>query len=158
MPAASFSEPMEINTISFDPVPGLGTQVILDAVSIDMGYCTADQLDPVFDSNYVSGSKIRVFERTSAFTLNASTPWTPIALDTPFYFNPSWGNLVIEINWPNGSQQIYTFNYATSGVSLISGSYGAGSGDAYTEAAHLLLEGNLALNQMTFAGIKATFQ
>lgn len=149
---------MEISSISYDPVQGMGDQVNFVSFSIDMGYCSSDELDPIYDTNYISGSKVRVFERTSAYTVNAVFPWTEIVLDTPFVFDPTVGNLIIEIQWPDGDAQIYSFDYATAGISLVTGAYGAGSGNGFTQAPHLLIQGEDAFSQMTFAGIKATFQ
>lgn len=148
---------MTIDAISFHPVTGFGTHTNFTEFYLDMGYCATSELGPVFDSNYVSGSKVSVFARSSAFTVTAAEPWTTIALDTPFFFDPADGNLIIEISWPDGDEEFYTYSYGTTGVSLIKGAYGEGSGEENYEAPHLLLEGADSFQQMTFAGIKATF-
>lgn len=158
VPSSEFSGAMTIGSISFDPVPGTGSRVTLDAFSIDMGYCAAGELDPSFDTNYVSGSKTRVFERSTSFVLNAVMPWTSMDLDTPFFYDPSAGNLIFEIQWPDGSGQFYAFHSNTLVNSLVIGNFGATYGDAFQQTPHLLLEGEEAFNQMTFAGIKATFK
>lgn len=148
---------MTISSIAWNTVPGYDF-VNFDAFYIHMGYCASDELTETFDSNYIPGSKIQVFQRTSAYTVNAVYPWTAISLDTPFFYDPAEGNLIIEIDWPNGDHEIYTFNYGTGSNSLVMGSYGASTGTVFTDAPYLQLEGELSLSQTTFAGIKATFR
>lgn len=157
MPSSEFSEAMTIDAISFHPVPGTGTHTNFTEFYIDMGYCAAGELDPVFDSNYVSGTKKRVFEQSGAFTLTATEPWTTISLGTSFFFDPAAGNLVIEILWPDGDDEFYSYDFPTSGVSVITAAYNEGVGNAFSQAPHLLLEGTNSFEQMTFAGIKASF-
>lgn len=157
MPSSEFSEPMTISSVSWYPSPGYNL-VNFDQLYLYMGYCSSDQLTENFDANYISGTKTSVFERTSSFTVDAVYPWTTITLDDPFWFNPASGNLIIEVGWPNGDHEIYTFNYASSKTILVIGFYGSSSGNAFLEGPYLKLEGELALNQTTFASIKASFQ
>lgn len=158
VPSDEFSEAMTINAVSWAPFEGLGDNVNFNAFTIDMGLCAADILNPMFDTNYISGTKIRVFERAAGFSVSAAYPWTTITLDTPFFYDPSAGSLILEIQWPSGNEQIYTFDFPTEGASIIKGGFGAASGDPFPQAPHLLIEGELSLSQMTFAGIKATFR
>lgn len=148
---------MTINSISFRPVSGTGTDATFTSFYVDMGLCSSDQLGPMFESNYIGGTKTRVYERTSSVTFYAVEPWTAITLDTPFYYDPAMGNLIIEVGWPDGSNQFYTYNYPTAGASMVKAGYGAGTGDPYYECPNLLIEGDLAFEQTTFAAIKATF-
>lgn len=125
---------------------------------VHMGYCSSSDLTENYLENYVSGTRTSVFERASAFTVNATYPWTTITLDTPFWYDPSAGNLILEIEWPDGNDEIYTFNYGTPGVgSLVMGFYDISYGGVFQEAPYLKLDGVLALDQTTFAGIKASF-
>ncbi len=149
---------MSIGVLSWEPVQGMGDMVNFDSFSIDMGLCATDALEPVFDLNYITGTKTRVFDRTSPFSLNAVYPWTSIVLDIPYFYDPAAGNLLIEVNWPNGNSQIYTFDFPTEAASMVSGAYGDGAGYLFTQAPHMLLEGDFSLEQSTFAGIKATFR
>ena len=158
VPSSAFGEPVSISSIAYAPVQGLGEQVNFDSFAIDMGYASVDQLGPVFETNYVSGSKMRVFERTSSVSFDAVFPWTTIQLDTPFLYDPAEGNLIYEIHWPKGSAQFYSYDYPTSGISIVKGAYGSASGEPFSQAPHLLFDvSGEAFEQMTFAGIKATF-
>lgn len=156
MPSDDFSEPMTINSISFDAVPGTGQQVTFYELSMDLGYCNAGELSTVYESNYASGTKIRVFETTDPVVVQASSP--EIVFSTPFFYDPSAGNLIIDLIWPDGAGEFYSFNFATAGVSSISGAYDLPNGDAFTDMSHLYLNGAQSLSQLTFAGIKASFR
>jgi hypothetical protein len=156
--SSEFGEAMTIGAVSWEPVQGMGDMVNFDSFSIDMGLCGTDALEPVFDLNYINGTKTRVFERASSFSVNAVYPWTTIVLDTPYFYDPVAGNLLVEVNWPNGDSQIYTYDFPTEAASMVSGAYGDGAGYLFTQAPHMLLEGGFALGQSTFAGIKATFR
>ena len=148
---------MTINSISFFPDAGY-SRVNFTSFYLHMGYSSSSNLTENYEDNYVSGTRTAVFERASAFTVNATYPWTTITLDTPFWYDPSAGNLIVELEWPDGDSEIYTFNFGTPGVnSLVKGFYGLSSGDVYQESPYLKFEGPLNLNQTTFAGIKASF-
>ncbi|PIE51367.1 hypothetical protein CSA37_12545 [Candidatus Fermentibacteria bacterium] len=149
---------MDIGSIAFHPVPGTGDEVIFDALYIDMGYCSDDELGTVFDDNYTLGYKLRVLERTSSYTVQSVQPWTSIELDTPFWYEPSKGNLIIELGWPDGSEEFYSYDFPTPGNSLLKGGYESSTGALYTQCPHLMLEGPEELEQSTFASIKATFR
>ena len=149
---------MTISYVALFPNSGY-TRVNFTEFYMYMGYCSSDNLTENYQDNYVSGTRTTVFERTSAFTVNAVYPWTGIVLDTPFWYNPSAGNLVIEIAWPDGDDEIYTFNYGTPGVgSLVMGFYDLSYGGVFQEAPYLRFEGDYAFDQTTFAGIKASFR
>jgi len=151
-----FSEPITINSISFDAVPGTGQQVTFYELSLDLGYCCSEELSTVYESNYVSGTKARVFETTDPIVVQASSP--EIVFSTPFFYDPAAGNLIIDMIWPDGDGEFYSFNFATPGVSSISGAYDLPEGDAFTDMSHMFLNGTLDLSQLTFAGIKASFR
>ena len=148
---------MTINSVSWFPDVDY-TRVNFTALSLHMGYCSSDNLTENYADNYVSGTRTSVFERSSAYTVNASYPWTTIPLDTPFWYDPTAGNLIVEVEWPDGNNEIYTFNYSTPGVnSLVMGFYGLSYGNAFQNGPYLKFEGTLSLDQTTFAGIKASF-
>lgn len=156
MPASAFSEAMTISSISFSPVTGTGTEVTFYEFYVDMGYCASEELSATYNANYVGGVRYRVFERTSPVTFNASD--LTIYFDTPFFYVPANGNLILDISWPEGTDQIYTFSSSTTGFTNVQGAYGLPTGEQFMETPHMFINGELALNQMTFAGIKASFQ
>jgi len=151
-----FSGPITIHSISFDAVPGTGQQVTFYELSLNMGYCDAGELTAVYESNYVSGTKTIVFETTDPIVVQASSP--DIVFSTPFFYDPALGNLIIDLIWPDGNGEFYSFSFATPGVSSISGAYDLSDGAAFTDMSHLFLNGTLALCPLTFAGIKASFR
>ena len=143
MQSDDFSEPITINSISFDAVPGTGQQVTFYELSLDLGYCCSEELSTVYESNYVSGTKARVFETTDPIVVQASSP--EIVFSTPFFYDPAAGNLIIDMIWPDGDGEFYSFNFATPGVSSISGAYDLPEGDAFTDMSHMFLNGTLDL-------------
>lgn len=147
---------MTIRSITFDPVTGTGEETTFYEFSVDMGYCSNSELGTVYEANYTSGSKTRVFETTTNFTIAASSP--TIYFDTPFLYNPAEGNLIIDIIWPDGEGEFYSYNFATAGVSSISGTYDISEGYAFTDMSHLFFSDALSFDQLTFAGIKASFR
>lgn len=156
MPSSEFPEAMTISSITFDPVEGSGTEVTFIEFYVDMGYCANDELSATYDANYIGGTKYTVFERTSPATFYASD--LTIYFDTPFFYVPANGNLILEISWPDGEGQIYTFSSATTGFTSVYGAYNLPTGDQYMETPHIFINGELALDQTTFAGTKASFQ
>ncbi len=154
--ASEFPEAMTISSITFDPSPGPGTEVTFDEFHVYMGYCANDELNATYDANYINGWKYKVFERTSTVTFFASDP--TIYFDTPFFYVPASGNLILDIAWPNGEDEFYTYSSGTTGFTCVYGSYDSPTGDQYMEISHLFINGALALDQMTFAGIKASFR
>lgn len=156
MQANEFSEPMAINSITFDAVTGTGGETTFYELFVDMGYCAGSELVTVYDTNYMSGSKIRVFETTSNITISAASP--TIYFDTSFPYNPAEGNLIVDIIWPDGEGEFYSYNFPTAGVSSISGAYDLPEGFAFTDMSHLFLSDALSLEQLSFAGIKASFR
>ena len=150
-----FDETFTISSITFASVPGMGDATTFFQLYVDLGYCADSELCDVYENNYVSGTKTRVFERNSNYTITANSP--TITFDTPFVFDPAQGNLIIDIIWPDGEGEIYTYNFPTLGVSAISGAYDLPSGYSFTDMSHLVLEGELSLCESTFASIKRMF-
>ena len=148
---------MIISSISFFLAPGgAANRVTFFEYSLYMGYCASDELGPTYNDNYVNGWKYLVFERTSPFTFYETDP--TVYFDTPFFYDPANGNLVFEIAWPDGEDEIRTFASATTGISCVNGGFGLPTGDMFSETPHILINGEMALNQSTFAGIKASFR
>ena len=153
--SSEFSEAMLLSSITFFAAPG-SEEVTFDEFYIDLGYCTNENLTENFNSNYVNGLKYPVLERTSPITYYYTDP--TIVFDTPFFYIPANGNLVLEFAWPGGDGEIFTFASETSSFKSVAGSYDSTTGDPLPEFPHLLINGDLALEQMTFAGLKATFR
>ena len=145
--AAEFTEPLTVNSLSFDAVPETGKEVTFYELFVDMGYCSSEGLIPNYDSNYISGSKTRVYETTSAVTIQASAP--TIVFDTPFEYDPTQGNLIVDIVWPDGEGEFYTYNFPTAEVSSISGAYDLQEGNPFTDMSHLFISYELSLSQST---------
>ena len=147
---------MTISSISFVHAPGAQrAEATFYEFYLDMGYCSNNELGAYYAENYVSGSKIRVFERTGNITFYASDP--TIYFDSPFFFNPVNGNLIIDISWPDGEDEFYVYNHGTAGVSCVTSGFYDPSGYVFTDMAHLFLQGTWSMEQTTFAGIKASF-
>lgn len=155
--ASEFPEAMEINEIEFFFAPGAAEDMVqFDEFYLHLGYCASDELSNNYQNNYVNGWKYKVYERTTPVVFHSSDP--VITFDTPFFYDPSQGNLLFEIAWPNGRKEFYVYDGPSTGNSLLYGSYFSDTGDLYGLIPHLMFNGTLALEQTTFAGIKASFQ
>ncbi len=144
---------MTINSFAFKPTSGEG--VVFDEFTVYMGPAAGNTLGSDFMANY-SGSRTKVYSHTSV-SFAPSGGWVTIPLDTP-YFHAGTGNLIIEVEWPDGEQEIYAGYWTTTGARLLTASYGSSTGYAYDFCPNLLLSGTLDLAPMTFGSIKATFQ
>lgn len=69
--ADQFNEPFILNSLTFFSVPGMGEETTFYSFSVDLGCCTNEELGSVYEENYVIGTKTRVFERTTNFTLSS---------------------------------------------------------------------------------------
>ncbi len=148
---------MIISSLSFFLAPGaIEDHVTFDEYYVYLGYCSSNELSATYDDNYVNGWKYPVLESTGPITFLETDP--TIYFETPFFYDPANGNLVFEIAWPNGEDEIYTYNSVTASNTCVYGDYYLSSGDLWTELPHVLINGDLALANTTFAGIKASFQ
>ncbi|MCK5035316.1 MAG: hypothetical protein KAS73_05435 [Candidatus Sabulitectum sp.] len=155
--STEFSAPMIISSLTFFLAPGaVEDHVTFDEYYVYLGYCSSNELSATYDDNYVNGWKYPVLERTSPITFLETDP--TIYFDTPFFYDPANGNLVFEIAWPNGEDEIYTYTSVTASNTCVYGDYYLSAGDQWTELPHVLINGDLALANTTFAGIKASFQ
>jgi hypothetical protein len=145
---------IEITSISWQPTTP-AELVNFDELTIYMGLCSTDELGTVFEDNYIPGTKVQVYNATNV-NLAAGSGWFSIDLD-PAFFYPGTDNLIIDIEWPNGTGQIYTFNWYAGTNRTLYAAYGESTGTQMQDLSHLLLNGNLALGQSTFGAIKALF-
>lgn len=145
---------IEIHSLSFQIFSG--TKVHLDALQIYMGLTDATELQTEFDSNYISGTKTLVYDHSDLW-LNAGAPgeWLTIDLDNSFWYNGS-DNLIMEFDWPGGSESIYVWGWVGQVNRSVAGMYGNTAGDASWESLLMRLNGTLALESTTFGAIKAT--
>ncbi len=157
MPSSLFAEPMLINSISFFKAPGATEdRVTFFEYYVTMGYCESNELGIYYNSNYIDGMRYRVFERTEPVTFYDTDP--TIYFDTPFFYDPAKGNLLFEIAWPDGRDEIYTYSSPESLMTCVYGPYDSLFGEQYSEVPHILLNGEWDLSQATFGGIKANFR
>ena len=154
--SSEFSEPMLISSITFFPTSGSTGDVTFDEFYVYLGYCTNEYLTENFNSNFENDMKYSVLERSNPITYHYTDP--TIVFDTPFFYIPANGNLVLEFAWPGGDGEIFTFAADTSNFMSVAGSYDSATGDQLLEFPHLLINGEMELEQMTFAGLKATFR
>jgi len=145
---------IEITSLSWNPSDTTHA-VTFDELTIYIGRCNTDELGTDFEANYLPGSKILVYNDTN-LSFEAGTGWFSIDLDTPYFYDGTQ-NLIIDVEWPDGSGEIYTYNWYTGANRALSGAYGAPSGNLEQTLSHLLLNGTLALNQSTFGRIKTLF-
>ena len=145
---------MEITSLSWDPSDPTHT-VTFDEITIYMGLCSTDELGMDFEANYVPGTKTQVFHAVNP-TWFAGTSWFTIDLDTPFWYDGTH-NLIIDVEWPDGSGQIYTYNWYSGTNRALTSDYGSPTGIPEQTLSHLMLNGTLTLNQDTFGAIKALF-
>jgi hypothetical protein len=133
-----------------------GTRVHLDALQIYLGHTDAAELQPEFDSNYISGTKTLVYDHSDLWlTAGAPGEWLTIDLDNSFWYNGS-DNLIIEFDWPGGSESIYVWGWVGQVNRSVAGAYDDTEGFVSWESIKMRLNGTLALEPITFGAIKAT--
>lgn len=119
-----------------------------------LGLCAADQLsDESFAGNYITGSKILVFN-TALLVVDQTGEWAEIVLDVPFFYN-GIDNLIIEIQWDNESNDNSYYNHEwTAGDNRCIYTQYTPVIMSYNKIPHMILTGELSLENSTFAGIK----
>lgn len=127
---------------------------------IYLGYSNLDQLGMTFLDNYISGTRTLVFS-ASPYNVNVGpNEWLTTTLDTPFWYSPAIGNLLMEIEWSSESSgSVYMWHYTAGANRAIVGAYGSPTA-SYAEVTlpHMMLNGVLELEPDTFGSIKASFQ
>jgi len=146
---------MEIQSISLMRTMAGGSSVTLDTLAIYMGYSWDDELGTNFDVNYMSGTRQLVFWEENC-TVNAPEPfqWFQIDLETPFFYNCT-GNLIIEYAWPDGYDDVSNWNWTDTVERSLTSGWEAETGFTTQDCPHILLSGNLSLQNATFGFIKA---
>ncbi len=75
-----------------------------------MGLCGLDDLTPVFDQNYLAGTRELVFSRDSLYLEGEPGEWVTLDLDRPFEY-PGTGNLLLELRRDGYYEDTYLFTY-----------------------------------------------
>ncbi len=157
--ASEMGDAMEIESFSWKRSVGGEPFGTFEDFSVYVGLCDSDELTTNYDGNYMSGTRTLVFEGGAGFEIGTPSPndWFDLTLDTPYWYNGS-DNLLIELEWSSGSGSLYTWHWNSGSQRSVIGAYGQSTGD-YTESLvpNLRLNGDLALDQSTWAGVKAAF-
>lgn len=127
---------------------------------IYMGYSNLDQLGMTFLDNYIPGTRTLVFSSSPYIVNVGANEWFTTTLNTPFWYSPAIGNLLIEVEWSSESfGSVYLWHYNAGTNRAIVGAYG--SPTAYTTEStlpHIMLNGVLDLEPDSFGSIKASFR
>ncbi|NLP05156.1 hypothetical protein GX411_04320 [Candidatus Fermentibacteria bacterium] len=127
---------------------------------IYMGYSNLDQLGMTFLDNYMPGTRTLVFS-SSPYNINVGpNEWLTTTLNTPFWYSPAIGNLLIEVEWTSESfGSVYMWHYNAGTDRAIKGAYGSPTAYASENTLpHIMLNGVLDLEPESFGSIKASFQ
>ena len=147
---------MEISSITY--VRPYSSSGWAGSFSMKMAHVTIDQLSETFADNYEPGSLQEVVFIDSLPLAGASGSTLTINFDQPFWYN-GVDNLLIDIYYPDGWACAAVHNWeagpARSLVNMFlqSGSPGT-TGELCSKVPYMILEGELELMGMTFAGIK----
>jgi len=126
---------------------------------ICMGLTGNDILGPVFDDNYIPGSRTTVFERDSISLSPDPDDWQVFELDTPYWYNGE-DNLLIEFLWSEGETEdecLYSWHWNTGTIRSLAGEYEDVSGTMSSLVVMLRFEGSLGFVQTTHGAIKSLF-
>ena len=148
---------MTIGEISWQRAGTSGSaQGFYNSFEIYLGLAEIDELSDNYESNYVPGSRVRVYS-TATQTMSADPDqWMTIQLDTPFYYDGTH-NLLVEIKWVGGSNMFFTYMWETGTNRGLMNKNDAGSptGTLYTRMSRLMFSPASSLEQYTFGAIKA---
>ena len=139
--------------------PGNPAEAVFYDFDIYMGLCETDVLSSAFDDNYISGTRTLAFSRDTLTLSPGAGEWQDFDLDTPFWYNGQ-DNLIVEFMWSSGDTEdecLYSWHWNTGTIRSVSGVYGASTGTMSSLIVMLRFTGELALEQMTFAGVKSAF-
>ena len=150
---------INLDELSWQVHPAADPSAEFADVMVYQGYCASDQLQAVFDDNYIPGTRILVYDSTTQVCSGSADEWFTIVLETPFTYLQADGNLIVEVQWsvPIDGQSFYTWGWDTGTIRSISGDYGSSTGTMSSMMVMLRFEGDLSLTQMTHSAIKALF-
>ncbi len=155
---------MEVNAISFNAAPPSDPEGPYENLTVLMGHTGLSSLTETYDDNWSTSGTTVLPPSTVIFTDVVIGDWFTIELDTPFQYDGSQ-NLLIEIVWsgptpvPFGQGSLYSWSWNAGENRSVSGtSTTSPTGFASTIVQMLRIDYDpLALDQTTFAGIKASF-
>ncbi len=127
---------------------------------IHMGLTDQDTLGPIFDDNYIPGTKTVAMERNSMLVSTMPDHEIELVLDSPFSYNLE-NNLLIEVAWNGCSEEgdaIFSWNWPTTGRRTIVGKFGSPGATIFRNLAPwLILDSPAGLQTTTWGSIKALF-
>lgn len=147
-----------IESISWKRFPSPDAQGTFNDLEISLGLCASDNLVSVFEDNFISGTKTLVLSESSYTTATVGVnEWFEIPLSTPYWYSGA-ENLLIEIQWSDGSGSLYAWSWSAGDTRRIFGAYGSSSAAVLGDNVPTMrLNGTLSLDNSTFAQIKAAF-
>lgn len=152
-----------IEELSLQGHPAGDHSAEFDTVKIYLGLCASDQLGNTFDDNYIDGTRTLVYEASGATFSAEPDAWAAIPLDDAYVYDPSEGNLIIEISWEScvDHQSFYVRSWDTGTIRAVANTQaGAPSnptGSLSSSLPRLMLTGvsQGALQTLTFGGVKS---
>lgn len=151
--------PFEIDAISLKRHSSGTTQApsVFRDFEIWASLTDSDVLSPVFDSNYIPGTRTLLFSSDSLYLSVEPDTWFEFQLDSQYWYGGSH-NLILEILWSSGEELgtecVYTWQWNTGDMRCASGLYDASSGSLTSIIPMLMFTGQSALEGVTFGEIK----
>lgn len=152
----------EIDEVGWQVHPAADPSAEFTGLSVYMGLCAEDDLGSVFDDNYIPGTRTLVYQNSSRVMSGSAGDWAMIQLDTPFTYDASEGNLIIEVTWDScvDHQSFYVYSWDTGAIRSVSntqaGAPSSPSGSLSSAMARMMLTGNSGgdFTSVTFASVK----
>jgi hypothetical protein len=136
---------------------GTGDSIWLENLEIHLALTDLDELTDTFDSNYDPGTRELVFSSASFGTTATPSGWTEVLLDSEYYY-PGAGNLLVEVTYTDAVVEFQSCVWVPGALRTIwHPDPGSSTGYVLNSAPNMMLTGVLALEQSTFATIKASF-
>jgi hypothetical protein len=153
---------MEITSISWQKHPAGDDSSEFQDVKIYMGLCSGDQLGSTFDDNYIPGTRTLVFQASTQVMDAATDQWDTLTLDSPYSYDSSQGNLVVEVTWATcvNHQSFYVYSWDTGSIRAVgytqTGAPTHATGSLSSAIPRIMLTGSSsgALTSLTFGEIK----
>jgi hypothetical protein len=133
---------------------GVSNFLTINDFEVYMGYTDNELLVPVFEDNYLPGTRTLVLQEAN-ITYNAEPgEWCVIELDTPFSYTTGH-HLILEFQFSGGSSGMHNYLWPTPEGRALTATYQAVSGYLMDDMIHLLLTGMAqSLDTDTFGAIK----
>jgi hypothetical protein len=156
---------MEVTELGWQVHPAAAPSAEFADLRIYMGLCAEDDLGSVFDDNYIEGTRTLVYQNPSKALSGSSGDWATVELDAPYSYDPSQGNLIIEVTWEScvDHQSFYVYSWDTGAIRAVAstqqGAPSSPSGSLSSAMARLILSGTSggAFTSATFGLVKSSF-